>query len=417
MRRKCMDRLVQWKKDPTRKPLVVKGIRQCGKTWLLREFGGKNYDTCVYINLETEKRAAGFLEGEREAEEILLFLETYAGKPIRKDTTLLILDNFHCIFSGAQVLSSIGLDFPGYHIAAIERGAPGETRHDAGDVDFCSLFPLDFEEFLWADKEFSLAKEIRAHFDSLSPMGKALHAKASSKLRLYLAIGGMPASVLEYRREKKLLMVPDVQSQICSLMLADIAGGNMAGRARHCFLSVPVQICRGEGKFQYKQVASGGTAKFYYEALNWLVQLGLILPSPRKIGMMPQAQEDGYRYYFPDTGLFACSLGIPPYLTLAGGRFPQDKGLIEMYLAQAFLQNGYSLSSWSSGNQAYVPFLLEKESQYKAIDFRMDESEKMRNLSRYKDCGGMGKMYLLSPGDFQEKSFYRAIPFYGAFCI
>ena len=420
MRRKCTEKLVQWKKNPDRKPLVLRGIRQTGKTWLLRDFGEKNYDVCIYINLETEKPVRDFFSEPKSAEEILLFLEAYSGKPIRRDTTLLILDNYHMIERGPQILAEMGLDFPGYAIAVIERGAPGNIRYDSADAEICALFPMDFEEFLWADKEYSLAREIRSHFASLTPMGKVLHGKASAKLRLYLAVGGMPASVVEYRKEKKLLMVPDIQSKIGSLILADIsanASGSLAHHARNCFQSAPVQICKGNGKFQYKQVIVGGTAKVYEKPLEWLVESGFLYSSSRITGNSYEAKETAYRYYLPDVGLFVCCLGIPSYLILTGERFLQDKGVMEMFLAQSFVQNGYALSSWTSGNQAVVPFLLEYDNQFKAIDFRMDTSEKMRNLARYKDCGGSGTRYLLSPGDFQKKETYHILPFYAAFCI
>lgn len=420
MRRKCTEKLVQWKKNPDRKPLVLRGIRQTGKTWLLRDFGEKNYDVCIYINLETEKPVRDFLSDLKSPEEILLFLEAYSGKPVRRDTTLLILDNYHIIEKGPRILAEIGLDFPGYHVAAIERGSPGSSRYDLADAETCALFPMDFEEFLWADKEYSLAKEIRSHFSSLTSMGKVLHGKASAKLRLYLAVGGMPASVLEYRKEKKLLMVPDIQSQIYSLILADItnnASGNLAHHARNCFQSVPMQICKGNGKFQYKQVIAGGTAKVYEKPLEWLMDSGFLYPSSRTRETSCKSKETAYRYYFPDVGLFVCCLGIPAYLILTGDRFLQDRGIMEMFLAQSFAQNGYSLSSWTSGNQAVVPFLLEHDKQLKVVDFRMDTSEKMRNLARFKDCGGFGDMYLLSPGDFQKKETYNVLPFYSAFCI
>ena len=122
MRRKCTERFMQWKRDPRKKPLVLQGGRQTGKTWILRDFGEKNYDITIYINMETERSAADFLSVPREPEEILLFLESYANKPIRQEGTLLILDNFQCVAQGPSILGGLNLDFPGYHIAVIEKG-------------------------------------------------------------------------------------------------------------------------------------------------------------------------------------------------------------------------------------------------------------------------------------------------------
>ncbi len=421
MRRKCTERFMQWKRDPRKKPLVLQGGRQTGKTWILRDFGEKNYDITIYINMETERSAADFLSVPREPEEILLFLESYANKPIRQEGTLLILDNFQCVAQGPSILGGLNLDFPGYHIAVIEKGgAPGLSRYDIGDVEIIHLFPMDFEEFLWANKEYSLAKEIHKHMEEMSPMGKSLHAKASAQFYLYLCIGGMPGAICEYRREKKLLLVPDIQTKILALFLADIFSKAPEGTGRHarnCFMSVPSQLCKENGKFQYKQVVKGGTAKLYQRPLQWLTDSGFIYPSPRKIMDTEETEEKACKYYFPDTGLAACTLGIPTFLLLNGKDSIQVKGIVETYLAQCFVQNGYSLSYWSSGNQAKLPFLLKKENSYAAVDFRLSTSEKLRNLSRYQDCGGSGRMYLLSPEDFQKKERYHIIPFYAAFCI
>lgn len=421
MRRKCMEKLLQWKKNPKRKPLVLIGGRQTGKTWLLQEFGEKNYENVIYINLETERPAADFLNSRRDAEEILLFLESYGGKPLHQGKTLLILDNFHHIPDGPAILAAIGLDFPGCHAAAIERGGlASASRHDTGDTEILELFPMDFEEFLWANKEYSLAKEIQKHFQEKSPMGKSLHQRAESQFRLFCCIGGMPAAVCEYRKDKKLLMVPDVQAKILSLMEADIisrAPEGMGYHARSCFRSAPAQLCKENGKFQYKQVVKGGTAKVYQGPLQWLARYGLLFPSPRKEPGMDIGPGITGKYYFPDTGLAACRLGIPPFLILSGEMYPQARGLREMFLAQCFIQNGYHLSYWTSGNQASVPFLLEKDGEQAAVDFRISPGEKARNLARYKECGGSGRMYLISTEDFHQKELYDVIPFYAAFCI
>lgn len=416
MRRKCTETLMQWKKKTQRRPLVLQGGRQVGKTWLLQDFGEKNYNDVIYINLETERIAADYLSKSGTAEEMLMFLESYADKPIRQSGTLVILDNFHCVTGAETVLAEIGMDFPDYHIAAIEKN--GVCRHDPCDVEKITLFPMDFEEFLWANKEYGLAKEVRKHFAQNTPMGKDLHARATAQFRLYLCIGGMPGAVCEYRREKKLLLVPDVQSKILSLLASDIAEGAPAvfsHHARNCFLSIPSQLCRENGRFQYKQVVKGGTAKLYQAPLNWLIDHGMAYRASRKT--MENKQENACKYYFPDTGLFCCRLGLPPFMVLSGENIPQGRGLAEMFLAQTFVKNGYHFCQWSTGNQAVVPFLLEKDGVHKAVDFRLDPGEKVRNLSRYHACGNAGKMYLVSTEDFHKKELYDVIPFYAAFCI
>lgn len=418
MRRKCTDDLIRWKKNPRRRPLVLRGMRQTGKTWILRDFGSHQYANMIYINLEANRPVTEFLSVPREAEEALLFLETYSNKPLYQESSLLILDGIQCVPQVAGLLSAIAVEFPGYHIAAIERGISG--TYDTGDVEILQLFPMDFEEFLWANKEYSLAKEIREHYSEKSTMGKELHAKAMAQFRLYLAIGGLPGSILEYRREKKLLMVPDIQQKSLDLVLADIASGSPEGLSRHCrncWLSIPSQLCKENGKFQYRQVVKGGTAKMYEEPLKWLTQNGLAYQSLKQEGNLLNVDSSSFRLYLPDTGLSTCRLGVPSYVLLSGESSSILKGITENYLAQTFIQNGYQLSYWSSGNQAEIPFILRRDGCITAIDFRMSPHQKTRNLARLKDCCDVDNMYLISAEDFCSRELYDIIPFYAGFCV
>lgn len=418
MRRKCMDTLIQWKRNPKRKPLVLQGGRQTGKTWLLREFGNRQYENTIYINLETDRPVAEYLSVPREAEEALLFLETFSHKPLLRDSTLLILDGLECVPEASVLLPAIALDFPGYHVAAAERGTLG--KYDSGDVDTLRLYPLDFEEFLWANKDYGLAKDIREHFSAQEPMGKKLHEKAMAQFYLYLAIGGMPEAICEYRKEKKLLMVPDAQQKLLALLQADITSKSPETLARHCrncWLSVTAQLSRANGKFQYRQVVKGGTAKIYQEPIRWLVDGEFVYRSSKVTGCSQETDNASFRLYLTDTGLSSCQAGIPSYTLLSGEESPKTRAVAETYLAQTFVQNGYTLYYWSSGNQAEVPFLLEKNHEYIAVDFRLNAHQKLRNLSRLEDSFSTKQKFLVSPEDFQSKELYRIIPLYAAFCI
>ena len=234
MRRKYTDSLIQWKKNPHRHPLLLQGLRQTGKTWLALDFAEKNYKNTLYLNLETDKPVADYLSVPRPPQDALLFLETYAGKPLKPSVSLLILDNIQCVPELSTLLTAISLDHPQYHILAIHRGLASPELYNKNDFHIISLYPLDFEEFLWANAEYALSREIRRHFSTLTPLGKELHQKALSQFYLYLVTGGMPLSVLEYRKEKKLLMVPDIQQKLLELILGDISSQAPTGMTRHC---------------------------------------------------------------------------------------------------------------------------------------------------------------------------------------
>ena len=379
MRRKCTDSLIYWKKNPGRKPLILQGLRQTGKTWLLMDFGNKQYEHTLYINLETDRSAADYLSVPHDPQEVLLFLETCAGKPLRPASSLLILDNIQCIPQISTLLTSIALDFPQYHIASIYKGVVNSDSFSVHDFDILTLYPLDFEEFLWANAEFALTREIRNHFSDFSPMGKKLHEKALSQFRLYLIIGGMPAAIMEYKKEKKLLLVPDTQQKLLNLFLSDITALAPKGTARHCrnaWLSIPAQLGRTSRK--------------------------------------------SLHLYPVDTGLCSCILKIPAFQLLSGEETTAGTACIETFLAQHFIRNGYALSYWSSGNQAEVPFLLSKNSHFISIDYRTTPHQKCRNLMQLNKSSlspAPTQMYLISTEDFRQKEAYQIVPLYAVFCI
>ena len=420
MRRKCTDSLIHWKKNPIRKPLILQGLRQTGKTWLLMDFGNKQYEHTLYINLETDRSAADYLSVPHDPQEILLFLETCAGKPLRPDSSLLILDNIQCIPQISTLLTSIALDFPQYHVASIYKGVVNSASFSVHDFDILTLYPLDFEEFLWANAEFALTREIRNHFSDFSPMGKKLHEKALSQFRLYLIIGGMPAAIMEYKKEKKLLLVPDTQQKLLNLFLSDITSLAPKGTACHCrnaWLSVPTQLGRTSRKFQYARIAKGATAKVYQEPLQWLIKSGLVISSTT---ICTKTLKSPLHLYPVDTGLCSCILKIPAFQLLSGEETTSGTACIETFLAQHFIQNNYTISYWSSGNQSEVPFLLSKNSYFIAIDYRTTPHQKCRNLMQLNKASlspAPAQMYLISTEDFRQKEAYRIVPVYAVFCI
>ena len=290
------------------------------------------------------------------------------------------------------------------------------------------MFSMDFEEFLWANAEFALTREIRNHFSDFSPMGKKLHEKALSQFRLYLIIGGMPAAIMEYKKEKKLLLVPDTQQKLLNLFLSDITALAPKGTARHCrnaWLSIPAQLGRTSRKFQYTRIAKGATAKVYHEPLQWLISTGLAIPCQTAVCSRPS--ETSLHLYPVDTGLCSCILKIPAFQLLSGEETTAGTACIETFLAQHFIRNGYALSYWSSGNQAEVPFLLSKNNHFIAVDYRITPHQKCRNLMRLYNIRHqtdsscpleqLKQMYLLSTEDFKSKEHYQIVPVYAAFCI
>ena len=226
---------------------------------------------------------------------------------------------------------------------------------------------------------------------------------------------------MEYKKEKKLLLVPDTQQKLLNLFLNDITALAPKGTARHCrnaWLSIPAQLGRTSRKFQYTRIAKGATAKVYHEPLQWLISAGLAIPCQTAVCSRPS--ETSLHLYPVDTGLCSCILKIPAFQLLSGEETTAGTACIETFLAQHFIRNGYALSYWSSGNQAEVPFLLSKNSHFIAIDYRTTPHQKCRNLMQLNKSSlspAPTQMYLISAEDFRQKEAYRIVPLYAVFCI
>lgn len=428
LKRKIEQKLIDWKNTENRKPLIIKGCRQCGKTFSVLDFAKKNYKNVVYLNFFENPDYASVFAGSLEVDTIVMMLSALLGSEavFESGSTVLILDEIQECPEARTALKFFRIDGR-YDVIGTGSllGVKGYGKEPksvpVGSETVIDMYPLDFEEFLWANAEFALTREIRNHFSDFSPMGKKLHEKALSQFRLYLIIGGMPAAIMEYKKEKKLLLVPDTQQKLLNLFLSDITALAPKGTARHCrnaWLSIPAQLGRTSRKFQYTRIAKGATTKVYHEPLQWLISAGLAIPCQTAVCSRPS--ETSLHLYPVDTGLCSCILKIPAFQLLSGEETTAGTACIETFLAQHFIRNGYALSYWSSGNQAEVPFLLSKNSHFIAIDYRTTPHQKCRNLMQLNKSSlspAPTQMYLISAEDFRQKEAYQIVPLYAVFCI
>ena len=216
LKRKIEQTLLEWKNTANRKPLIVKGCRQCGKTFSVLDFAHKNYKNVVYLNFFENPDYASVFAGSLEVDNIVMMLTALLGSTavFEAGETVLVLDEIQDCPEARTALKFFRIDGR-YDVIGTGSllGVKGYGKEPksipVGSETVVDMYPLDFEEFLWANAEFALTREIRNHFSDFSSMGKKLHEKALSQFRLYLIIGGMPAAIMEYKKEKKLLLVPD----------------------------------------------------------------------------------------------------------------------------------------------------------------------------------------------------------------
>ena len=379
MRRKCTDSLIYWKKNPGRKPLILQGLRQTGKTWLLMDFGNKQYEHTLYINLETDRSATDYLSVPHDPQEVLLFLETCAGKPLRPASSLLILDNIQCIPQISTLLTSIALDFPQYHIASIYKGVVNSDSFSVHDFDILTLYPLDFEEFLWAnDIAEPVIALLQRSLDSGSPVPEALHNRMRQLLLQYTVVGGMPDAVQTFVTSRQMDDVLRIQRDIVRSYEDDMvkyAEKKDKSRIKECFQSIPRQLAKENKKFQYSVVKKGSTSAKYAGSLQWIEDAGIITRchnlSITELPLDGNAEEDTFKVYMCDTGLFVSMLEDGTQFDILQGDLYGYKGAIfENLIADIFTKMGRKLYYFHKDSGLEVDFVIRYQGECTLVEVK-----------------------------------------------
>lgn len=430
MKRKIKKKLLAWKNNKTdRMPLILNGARQVGKTYILREFGEEYYKNVVYINLETNLSISSYFNDNIEPERILRYLEAYTKQAIIPEETLIILDEIQSCERALTSLKYFNEQTPEFHIAAagsllgvaINRE---KYSYPVGKVDTITMHPLDFEEFLWANDENQLCDEIKTCYNAMIPMPEGLHQKAIDLYRMYLIIGGMPASINEYLKTGKLLTVPDVQNKILNDYLADMskyASNTESVKIRACYQSIPAQLAKENKKFQYKVVQRGGTSAIFGASIEWLNYAGVVLKCQRiEHGIEPisvYSDLSSFKLYMADTGLLVMKSGISHQTVLSGEKNLFMGAVAENYIAQALTRNGYSLYYWTSKNTAELDFVLQKGQEIIGIEVKKENHTRSKSLNVFVNKYEPDYSIKFSNNNFGYTNNIKSIPLYAAFCI
>lgn len=430
MKRKIESKLVEWKnKGIDRMPLILNGARQVGKTYILREFGEKYYKNVVYINLETNLAVSSYFNDNIEPERILRYLESYANTEIIPEDTLIIFDEIQSCERALTSLKYFREQTPEYHIAAagsllgvaINRE---KFSYPVGKVDTITMYPMDYEEFLWANNEHRLCEEIRTCYNEITPMPEALHQKAIDLYRYYLIIGGMPASINEFIKTGKLVTVPDVQSKILNDYLADMskyASNTECVKIRACYQSIPAQLAKENTKFQYKVVQRGGTATIFGASIEWLNYAGIVLKCQRiEHAIEPIAvysDLSNFKLYMGDVGLLVMKSGISHQTVLSGEKNLFMGAVAENYIAQSLTANGYELYYWTNANTAELDFILQKEQNIIGVEVKKENHTRSKSLGVFINKYSPSYSIKFSNNNFGFTNNIQSIPLYAAFCV
>ena len=428
MKRKFEDVLISWKNKHSRKPALIYGARQIGKTTSIKYFGEKHFQNTIYINFELNRELAEDFQGNISPDFLIHRFEVYFGEKIDKETTLIVFDEIQACERALTSLKYFCEDAPEYYVigagsllgVAIKRE---DFSFPVGKVNQTHMVPMDFEEFLWAMNQDMLAGEIRWCCEKKEPLDPVLHNKAMGLYREYLIVGGMPEAVKEYSQNNRLLEVAEIQGAIINAYIADMAKYatySDTTKIMACFDSLPAQLAKDNKKFQYKVVARGGRASLFGASIDWLLASGIVLKCERiEQGQHPLAifkDLASFKLYMGDVGLLSHRAGVNEYDIIKGNDHVFIGALTENYVATALIQKGYPLYYWTSGTSE-VDFVIEKQSEVLPIEVKARENVKSRSLSVYVKHYHPDYSIRISGKNFGFENGILAIPLYAVFCL
>jgi len=432
MRRRIMDNLIKWKsKDADRMPLILNGARQVGKTYILREFGERYYKNVIYVNLETNLRVASFFEEDISPERIIRFLEATYKEAIIPGKTLIILDEVQSCERALTSLKYFCEQANEYHViaagsllgVAINRN---KYSFPVGKVDSMTLYPLDFEEFLWATNNDSLAQIITESFNADKNLPDALHFQALELYRHYLIIGGMPAAVKKFIDTGKLIDIADIQNRILNDYIADMSKystNTESVKIRATYNSIPSQLAKENKKFQYKVVQKGGNATIFGPSIEWLGFSGVVLKCQKITqALMPiavYADLSSFKLYMGDLGLLAMKSGIAHETLLSTLEIDNTflGTVAENYVAQELTAKGYNLFYWESEGIAEMDFVLQKGPDIIPIEVKAGTRTRSRSLSVFIDRYKPAYSIRISAKNFGFENNIKSVPLYAVYNI
>lgn len=431
MKREIEAKLQEWKNKPAnvRKPLILNGARQVGKTYTLLKFGEEKFVNTVYVNLERTPAAVGFFDKDLAPERLLHYLGVFTGEKITPGDTLIIFDEIQSSERALTSLKYFSEELPQYHIAAagsllgvaINRE---QFSFPVGKVETLMMYPLNFREYLQARGRDALLAAIEDSYNRMSPMPEPLHTAALELYREYLVVGGMPATARAFLATGCFVDAAEIQAEILEHYIADMAkyaSASESVKIRACYNSIPAQLAKENHKFQYKLLRRGSHASDYGSAIEWLLYAGAVQRSGRVLeGKQPlSASEEisAFKLYFGDVGLLTAKSGLQRKTILTGENTAFTLALTENYVAQQLVSKGYKLYYWENKNKAGVDFVIQNENGICAITIKRTDRSKSRSLSVFAQACPDAQLVRLSLKNFSKKKSVRKIPLYATFML
>ncbi|MBR0108067.1 MAG: ATP-binding protein [Pyramidobacter sp.] len=431
MKRKITAYLEAWKNSPHRKPLIVQGARQVGKTWSILEFGREHYDNVAYFNFETNPSLGATFDEDISPAALLPVLSHLCGQTIVRERTLIVFDEVQLCERALTSLKYFCEQAPEYHVivAGSLLGVAVNRRKfsfPVGKADIVTMHPLDMEEFLWALGEDELTKRARTCFEENTPMPVALHTAAMKLHREYLATGGMPECVVQYAPTRDFTLVRHIQDTILAGYLNDMSKYNTNGeikKTRLAYDSAAVQLSKRNTRFQYKLVKKGARASEFENAIEWLVLSGIVSQVFRAEQIRKPLENykniDDFKIYYSDTGLLCAHNGLSAadVLYMDGTMDDFKGGLAENYVNVQLTANGHRSWYWESDRGAEVDFIVVRDDQIIPVEVKSADNVQAKSLKQYIAAHKPAYAIKLSAKNFGFENGIKTVPLYAAFCV
>jgi len=422
MKRKIYSELLEWKASPLRKPLILYGARQVGKTWLLMEFGKNEYKDTIYVNFDTDQEVHKYFVGNIDPKHIIAGLENHFGKKIDPQDTLIIFDEVQENQRAKDSLKYFNENAPQYHVASAGSFLGiAHGKFPVGQVDELTLRPLSFYEFLEAAGNSVLLESIKKMDMSMIP---TLSIAAETKLKEYMYIGGMPEAVNAYIETGSLRDTRKAQEKILNNFKNDFSKhikGTDIPKVRMLWDSIPLHLSKEKKKFMYKEIKTGARAAAYENALDWLVNTGLVYKVDRvndaKLPLAAYADRDAFKIFMLDTGLLSAATGldIRTFFEPDPLVFKEFKGAIT---EQFVLQELKTLSKmpicyWGRDEgKAEVDFIVQWQNEIVPIEVKSGIHKRSKSLEIYRDLYNPAHAIRTTMNNFGKAESFYSIPLY-----
>ena len=431
MYRKIMAFFETWKESNHRKPLIVQGARQVGKTYSILEFGRKYYDNIAYFNFETNPNLNKTFEENISPDYLIPILSHIAGQTIVRERTLIVFDEIQLCERALISLKYFCEDAPDYHIivaGSLLGVAVNRTKFSfpVGKVDMKNLFPMDMEEFMLAMGEADLVEQIKNCFANDTPLPFALHDRALQLYRQYLVVGGMPECVRQFVEAKDYILVRHIQDTILTSYLNDMSKYNTQNeikKTRLTYDNITVQLSKKNTRFQYKLLKKGGRASEFENAIEWLTLSGIV-SQVYKVEQIKKPLEnyrdiDAFKIYVSDLGLLCAkkNLVANDVLYLVEELNDFKGGMAENYVNTQLSMNGYTTYYWESKRGAEIDFIIQRDGKLIPIEVKSAENTKAKSLKVYIETYKPDYAIKLSTKNFGFENGKKTVPLYAAFCI